>query len=470
MATQAFQDAQQSRGGTNTQESLTPVQSPRPDTTETLAQSVQAPSGKQANGHTSQLNNKPRFSKSAFSKRNDQRTGETGTPTTNLTDASSNTQADLKPSNNLNGATGALPPDPNATRNLGNTGILPGPTGTLGNTGTLMHPAGEYSGDTGMLKLNQAVKVVRIPVAGKPGEYKTGILPMLAQSNTSTLPPASPPQKQTWQQKIKQHSKLVALATLIVLVIFSSGIYLLTHTAGNTTASTKHDSNSTKQVSLNATATADVKATATFDQSLLISDSLSSNTRGWLTTQTREELTKKGIRIFFQDNAYHISSTATGGITYFADSLLVNETPPANFTFSVDAQQIKGDENSQYNFYGLLFSYVEINQQPISYAFRVINTKADRRYEFCTFDNRRKEHKWSEPIWKKATGKEFHGGKAKNNLEVQVKDHAFAFYVNGQKLGSVRDAKYGPGWIGMGVNGLPAGSEVAFTNLLLTKN
>ncbi|GCE04071.1 hypothetical protein KDAU_14000 [Dictyobacter aurantiacus] len=381
-----------------------------------------------------------------------------------------NRQADLKPSGNPNDTTDNLPSSSNATRNLGNTGILPGPTGTPGKTGTLMHPAGEYSGDTGMLKLNQAVKVVRIPVAGKPGEYKTGILPMLAQSDTSALPPTTPPQNQTWQQKVKQHSKFIALATFIVLIIFSSGIYLLTRTTGHTTASVNAVKSSIKQVSLNATATANVQATATFEQSLLINDSLSSNTREWLTTQNRDDLTKKGIKIFFQDNAYHISSTATGGIAYFADALLVNEITPANFTFSVDAQQIKGDENSQYNFYGLLFSYIEINRQPISYAFRVINNKADRRYEFCTFDNRRQEHKWSDPIWKKATGKEFHNGKGKNNLKVQVKDHTFTFYVNGQKLGSIRDTKYGPGSIGLGVNGLPAGSEVAFTNLLLTKN
>ncbi|GCE04069.1 hypothetical protein [Dictyobacter aurantiacus] len=370
---------------------------------------------------------------------------------------------------NPTGALGSsgVHPNPNATRDLGNMGLVPSPTGALGNTGTLMHPAGEYSGDTGMLKLNQAVKVVRIPVAGKPGEYKTGILPVLSQGNTGALPPTQNPAEGS-----KKKGKIMMLAILVMLVIFASGIYMFTRSGGSNMAanpgSTANGNNAQNQANLKATATANVEATTTFNN-LIFADPLETNGRGWLTTNNRPDLVKKGIVMNFTDNAYHISSAKVGDNTYFASSVLRNEDIPTRYTYSVDMQQLKGKDDNDFNFFGLLFSYTEIGGQPISYAFRVINNKGGLRYEFCTLDGR-KTPVWSDPIWKQNAGKEFKGTKAKNNLKVHVDGHDFTFWVNGKQVGKAHDTSYGTGSIGLGVNGQAGGSEVAFTNLVLSKN
>ncbi|GCE25699.1 hypothetical protein KDA_11830 [Dictyobacter alpinus] len=365
----------------------------------------------------------------------------------------------------------------NPTGALGNSGMYTNQTGTLsnGNTGALMHPAGEYSGDTGMLKLNQAVKVVRIPVAGKPGEFKTGILPVISQNPTGALPPP-PPIDTSFQGKVKNNSKKLTIVTLIILVIFSSGIYLFTHTGGNpqVTGTPPGKNTSASQAKINATATANVQATATFNNSKIMDDALSSNIHNWLVTAKGSDFENKGIRAFFQNNAYHISSKKTKDFPYFASSVQRNVIPPAKYSLSVDIQQVKGDENNAYNFYGLLFSYTEVGNHPVTYAFRIVNNKDDRRYDFNSLDGRRPGSGWlDDPMWEHKTGKEFHGGKqAVNNLKVQVDGHKFTFFVNGVKLGTKEDTKYGSGGVGMGVNGLTGadGSEVVFTNFLLTSN
>jgi hypothetical protein len=343
------------------------------------------------------------------------------------------------------------------TRQLDNsTGMLPNPN----NTGTLMHPAGEYSGDTGMLKLHQAVKVVRIPVAGKPGEFKTGILPVLDQTYTGTLPPFTP-QNSSWQKKIKQNAKLIVLGSLILLILFASGIYLL-NTGGSKPqiAKSSHASSQT-QINLNATTTANVNATATFTASLLVSDSLAYNTRGWSTRSGN------GIHRTFTDNAYHIRSDTSA---YFAPSVLLNEALPTKYSYSVDMQEVAGDNTSQFNYYGLLLDYNQDKaNNPSFYLFCIINQKSGSQYEFVRFDNKTAT-KWSNSIWKKNTGKEFHSGKAKNTLMVQVDGSNFTFWANGVKLGATQDKVFSSGSIGMGVNGVPGGAEVAFTNLVLAQD
>jgi len=484
MATQAFQGNQLPQNGAGMQG----------------FPSSPAQPGQPANGRTPTGQLSPgssMFNNPLFPRENTQQPGNGGSPENNINDLQTeaytpingtpNATQNFGNSGTFNSPTGSLGnsgafrnptgalgnsgafANPNATRNLGNMGLVPSPTGALGNTGTLMHPAGEYSGDTGMLKLNQAVKVVRIPVAGKPGEYKTGILPVISQGNTGALPPPTP--NPTFQQKAKKNSKVMILALLIVLVIFGSGIYLFTRSGGSNMAGNPGNTangNNAQQANLNATATANVEATATF-KNLIFSDPLEINDRGWLTTGNRPDLVKKGITMDFKGNAYHIGSTKVGDNTYFASSVLRNENLPPAYTYSVDMQQIKGKDDSDFNFFGLLFSYVEIGGQPISYAFRIIDNKGGLRYEFCTLDGR-KDPVWSDPIWKQNAGKEFHGTKAKNNLKVQVNGHDFTFWVNGKQVGKSHDTSYGTGAIGLGVNGQAGGSEVAFTNLVLSKN
>jgi hypothetical protein len=53
---------------------------------------------------------------------------------------------------------------------------------------------------------------------------------------------------------------------------------------------------------------------------------------------------------------------------------------------------------------------------------------------------------------------------------VQVDGSNFTFWANGVKLGATQDKVFNSGSIGMGVNGVPGGAEVAFTNLVLAQD
>jgi hypothetical protein len=69
------------------------------------------------------------------------------------------------------------------------------------------------------------------------------------------------------------------------------------------------------------------------------------------------------------------------------------------------------------------------------------------------------------------TGKEFHGGhgpKAVNVVKVVENGSSFTFYVNGQQVGTAKDSSLKPGSVGMLVN--QKGTEVAFSNMLITRN
>jgi eukaryotic-like serine/threonine-protein kinase len=144
-------------------------------------------------------------------------------------------------------------PNGNITRQLTNTtGMLPAP----GATGALMYPPGEYSGDTGMLRLNQPVKVVKVPVAGQPGQYMTGILPV--QPRTNALPPLDGQN----QNSAKKYSKIILLALLAFVLVVGGGGFLLLHQ--NTQHQTAINKNTTTQIQAhNATATAVANAQAT---------------------------------------------------------------------------------------------------------------------------------------------------------------------------------------------------------------
>ncbi|GCF06602.1 hypothetical protein KDI_01660 [Dictyobacter arantiisoli] len=379
------------------------------------------------------------------------RLGKPSAPLNKPVFARNNTQQ-LPPTNN--GQTGAI------TRQLGSpTGMLPNPN----NTGTLMHPAGEYSGDTGMLKLNQNVKVVRIPVAGKPGEYKTGILPVLAQTPTTALPPVTT-QNTSWQEKIKKNRMLVLLAALVVLLILGSSIFLIVRSGGTSQVANtnqKHTTSNKVQINVQATTSANAQATATFTNSLIISDPLTTNVHGWLTGYN------KPIHRDFKGNAYHVRVDQA----YFASSALYTAILPSKFTYSADIQEIAGDETTEFNFYGLQLNYSEKKGQPNFYIYRIINQKGASQYQFVHFDGT-KAHPWSDAtiIWKKNTGKEFHPGTQKNNLMIQGDGTHFTFWANGAKLGTGQDKNFISGPIGLGVNGQEKGTEIAFSNLVLAGN
>ncbi|MBV9229423.1 MAG: hypothetical protein JOZ18_08925 [Chloroflexi bacterium] len=349
------------------------------------------------------------------------------------------------------------------TRQLGNTGMLPGP----GTTGQL---PGAYSGDTGMLKLNQAVKVVRIPVAGKPGEYKTGILPVLTQPTTGALPP--PAQAQNTDKK--SQAKVLLLIALVLVLLVGSGSYLLLRASGRSTSTAQQNSQTGgQQTDVNAVATANAQATATAvaEASLIVSDPLSSPIHSW------SQGTYNNISYSFVNGAYHIRQNGK----FLGYALMpAEQSLPKNFTYTLTMQNVnydKGNSNAL-SFYCMIFNYQSSNGRAAFYALRV-NNSDNISYEIDKFDNRHignNDNPWQQLYPNpnnsagqgKGNGKEFKGPHQPNVYSVTSLNGTLSFSVNGVKIGSVKDTSFTGGAIGMGVN--QAGTEAAFSNLYLYSN
>ncbi|MDQ6660648.1 MAG: serine/threonine protein kinase, partial [Chloroflexota bacterium] len=87
------------------------------------------------------------------------------------------------PASNTTNATKVLPPL---------TDSDPGTSSTQ-NTSALLVPSTDDAGNTNsMMKLTGAVRVVQVPVAGQPGRYMTGLLPVLPTEEETPLPQKSP--------------------------------------------------------------------------------------------------------------------------------------------------------------------------------------------------------------------------------------------------------------------------------------
>ncbi len=350
------------------------------------------------------------------------------------------------------------------TRQLGPvTGMLPVP----GSTATLQHPAGEYSGDTGMLKLYQPVKVVKVPIAGQPGQYMTGILQVAPrpQTRTGALPPptAPAPTDTTLKGKFKKHGKIIVLVIAILAVIFTSSIYVLTRPAAVTRTDTTKQSVGTAQTNdPNATATAGINATATVEETnLILDDPLNENVHDW------RQGSYQGQHYEFKDGAYHVRNDAK--VTTLA--ALFNLTLPTKYSYSLTMQQVMGNQDSPFNFYGLLLRYSEDKKQvPTFYFFSIINNKGQSKYQFRRYDGHtpKDQNPWVATPFDHVAGNELHKGNQPNTVKILVDGSHFTFIVNGKQVGDAQDTKYAEtGSLGMGVN--QQGSEVAFTNFKLVR-
>ncbi|HTI15023.1 MAG TPA: serine/threonine-protein kinase [Dictyobacter sp.] len=343
-----------------------------------------------------------------------------------------------------------------------------GVTGMLGAIDTPNTAVGEYSGQTGMLTLNQAVKVVKVPVAGQPGQYMTGILPVQpGMGSTGMLPPPPPaaPADPSFKGKVKKHGKMIALIGVVLLIIFSSSIFLLTRPSSST-PTTMAGTGNTNSTSANAgaNATAQFNATATAVQAnLILEDPLTQKINGWL---VQNSPTYGDFR--FANGSYEISP-AQGSIS---ESVLYNEITPANFTYSLSMKEVKGDfsadDNSQFNKFGIIFDYnADANGNNASfYCLRVINSKNHAKYEFVRYKASDK-NSWSTPIWSHNVGKEFHIGNGSNTMSVTVQGGKFTFSINGTQIGTKTDTQLKPGEVGMMV--AQEGTTVAFNNFALSR-
>src|SRR5205807_5348634 len=69
-----------------------------------------------------------------------------------------------------------------------------------------------------------------LPVAGQPGQYVTGLLPVLPQQTPDINAPSN---LDTPNSRLKQNIKIVLLLMAMLVILLGSGLYILART-GNT--------------------------------------------------------------------------------------------------------------------------------------------------------------------------------------------------------------------------------------------
>ncbi len=319
----------------------------------------------------------------------------------------------------------------------------------LSTTSAAMPVAGQAAGTRrNTVKLTSPVKVVQVPVAGQPGQFVTGLLPVTPQA-----------QSESKKREMTLGMKLLTSVLVCVLLAATVGVawFFRSHASQPTMQKQQHP---TTLSTPNAQATALAKATATAQANIILYDSLSSNINGWLTTPPDVYA--------FKDGAYHITDRHDSGTATVLQGQ--NFTGPLGYTLTME--EINGDDTSAINSFGMImrFNQYKQNGKTITtfYSFEIVNTQGGE-YQFWKYDNSQASP-WTE-IWHQPFGTEFHEGhgpKSVNTVKIYANGSNFAFAVNGKVVKTLQDSSLKSGTIGMIVN--LNGTEVAFKNLLLTKN
>ncbi len=304
------------------------------------------------------------------------------------------------------------------------------------------------------IKLTGPVKVVQVPVAGQPGQYITGLLP---------VPPdvQSPVPTKTGFKRLQQIA--LAVAVVILLIGGTTGIWLMRTHINRSSPASKTSPGVMTTPDLRATMTA--QATATAQANTILSDPLNQNIHNWPTGTSSTKM------YVFKDGAYHITNLGNEGL-----AVILQETLPSGpIAYTLTMQEIKGDDNSINNSFGMILRYSQQTKgnQLIStfYSFEVVNTPGGE-YRFYKYSNSQGSaaNPWTQ-IWHQVFGHEFHEGhtsKSINTFKVFANGNTFTFTVNGKVVGSARDSSFSGGTAGMLVN--LNGTEVAFSNMLVTHN
>ncbi len=357
----------------------------------------------------------------------------------------------------------------------GTDGTFSGPASQAGgqmNQGTQALTNGSYPGQgaTTTMKLTQSFKVIQVPVAGQPGQFVTGFLPVLSQeqgrassSPTSALPPSNlePLLSGTPLRAVntlRRNVKVVVLCAAAFLVLLTSSAFWLLRTHTNTTRQAPI------VVTPNITATVGVQATATMQANTILSDSLSANSHNWHVATSGPQL------YVFKNNAYHITNNDTKAL---ALALLPDETVSGSYVYSLTMEALSGDESSITNQFGLVYNF-SVSQKDgktykAFYIFEVANTKGGN-YQLLKYDDSSDSANgpWT-TLWSAPYGSEFHAGHGShsiNTFKVAVNAGKFTLIVNNKVVGNAQDGSLKSGLVGMLVN--LNKTEVAFSKLLLT--
>lgn len=321
------------------------------------------------------------------------------------------------------------------------------PTSPTGMLSALAGVPGNGDG-TGAIKLTEPVRIVQVPVAGQPGRFMTGFLPTIPTEQTAETTP----------KRSRKKMKIISLLLVVLVIIAGSGAFLVTRSHTNAPA-TKLKTQIMPD--LNASATA--QATATVGANIILADPLNQNIHEW------PQGSQGWYTCTFQDGAYHI---ANHDKTKSAPVLLPNKPINGPFVYTLTMEQIKGDQTSLNNQFGMILYATVQNTQGKQidkfYAFEILN-KAGGQYQFWKYDNSKNASNPWNMLWSKNLGKEFKQGSGPshvNTVTILAKDKKFTFTVNGKQVGTWKDGSFYSGSVGMLVN--LNGAEVAFSNLLLT--
>jgi serine/threonine protein kinase len=336
-----------------------------------------------------------------------------------------------------------------ATDSFPTSGMV-SPLATRTLTGTLAAPG--QPGNPNTVKLTSPVKVVQVPVAGQPGHFVTGLLPMLSQTAEE---PVEKRKTKTW---VKITSLLVAI--LLILGAVAGAVFFVRAHPNLATMPAQPNGN----VVPNPKGTAIAQATAAVQANVILSDHLDRNINNWLTTPQNVYA--------FKDGAYHITDRDNNGRA----TVLQSGAFTGQLAYSLSMQEVNGNDASANNSFGMIFRF---NQQTKGnttsttfYSFEVVNQKGGE-YQFWKYDDTHgtANGKAWKMLWHGNFGKEFHQGhgtQATNIFKVFMKGTSFTFTVNGKAVKTVQDTSFQSGMVGMIVN--LNGTEVAFKNLLLTHN
>jgi hypothetical protein len=340
-----------------------------------------------------------------------------------------------------------MPPSTDSFRAPGPGALSPLTTRTL--TGTLS--AQGQQGNPNTVKLTGPVKVVQMPVAGQPGHYVTGLLPMLPQMREELVVP---------KKAMKPWMKIVAVVVAIVVVLAAIAGAVLFERAQSGTKTTNSQATVNGTPNVKATAVAQVAATA--QANIIVEDHLDRNINGWLTTPANVYA--------FKDGAYHITDHGNNGRA----TVLQSNSFAGQLSYALTMQEVNGNDASLNNSFGMIFRFSQNVKGKASittfYSFEVVNTK-NGEYQFWKYDDSKGVNNAWTRIWHANFGKEFHqghGAQASNTFRVFMQGNSFTFTVNGKVVKKAQDTSFQSGMVGMIVN--LDGTEVAFKNLLLTHN
>jgi len=316
-------------------------------------------------------------------------------------------------------------------------------------------PAPERGTTGTIFKLTGPAKIVNVPVTGEPGRYITGLLPLSSAKQQEVKKPSTG----TGAKGRLQKGLRVAGLVMVALLVFTTVAYWFVHMHSN--SSTVHKATVAGTPNVGATMTA--QAAATVNANIILLDPLSQNIHNW-------PIASSGSMIYlFKDGAYHITDNDN---TRGAPAILPDLKLDGPFAYTLTMQEIKGDDTSVNNEFGMIIraSIQNTNGKVLAkfYSFEVLN-KPGGEYQFWKYDNSQGS---SVNPWKNiahhAFGNEFHQGqgpKSINTFKVVANGKNFALIVNGKQVWTVQDSSFASGGVGMLVN--LKGTEVAFSNLLL---